>query len=91
MVQYDLTGITQTQLELDEKIAGDDENDAFENLEGYKDVLNGSKKIKGKQRNWRISTADGLPGGMGSTIKGFVTNPLTICRNISKFGATQGI
>ena len=50
---YDLTGITQTQLELDEKIAQAkaDENDALaENLEGYKDVLNAeAKRLKVKR------------------------------------------
>ena len=93
---YDLTGITQTQLELDEKIAEAkaDENDALaENLEGYKDVLNAeAKRLKvNKGIESSISTADGLLGGMGSTIKGFVTNPLTaaVRRTLMQFGATQ--
>ena len=92
---YDLTGITQTQLELDEKIAEAkaDENDALaENLEGMKAVLDAeAKRLKvNKGIESSISTADGLLGGMGSTIKGFVTNPLTIAvAALMQFGATQ--
>lgn len=92
---YDLTGIKQTQLELDEKIAEAkaDENDALaENLEGYKDVLNAeAKRLKvNKGIESSISTADGLMGGMGSTIKGFITNPLTLAvAALVQFGATQ--
>jgi hypothetical protein len=92
---YDLTGITQTQLELDEKIAEAkaDENDVLaENLEGMKAVLDAeAKRLKvNKGIESSISTADGLLGGMGSTIKGFVTNPLTIAvAALMQFGATQ--
>ena len=92
---YDLTGIKQTQLLLDEKIteAKAAENDELaDNLEGYKGVLDAEQKRlrvnKGLEDS--ISTADGLLGGMGGTIKGFVTNPLTIAvAALLQFGATQ--
>lgn len=92
---YDLIGIKQTQLELDKEIqeAKDKQNDALvEHLEGMKDVLNSEQKRlrvnKGIEDG--ISTADGLLGGMGSKIKGFITNPLTLAvAALMQFGATQ--
>ena len=89
---YDLTGIKQTQLELDEAIKNETDETVKKNLEGYKKTLNAEQKRlrvnKGIEDS--VSTADGLLGGMGSTIKGFVTNPLTIAvAALMQFGATQ--
>ena len=89
---YDLTGIKQTQLELDEAIKNETDETVKKNLEGYKKTLNAEQKRlrvnKGIEDS--VSTADGLLGGMGSTIKGFVTNPLTLAvAALLQFGATQ--
>ena len=89
---YDLTGIKQTQLELDDEIAKTTDETVKKNLEGYKKTLNAEQKRlrinKGIEDS--ISTTDGLMGGMGSKIKGFITNPLTLAvAALMQFGATQ--
>ena len=92
---YDLTGIKQTQLELDDEItkAKAAENDILvQNLEGMKAVLDAEAKRLSVNKGIEdsISTADGLLGGLGGTIKGFVTNPLTLAvAALLQFGATQ--
>jgi len=89
---YDLTGIKATQLELDQEILNTANETVKKNLEGYKETL--SAEAKRLQINsgieTAVSTTDSLMGGMGSTIKGFITNPLTIgLAALMQFGATQ--
>ena len=89
---YDLTGIKQTQLELDDEIAKTTDETVKKNLEGYKKTLNAEQKRLriNKGIDESISTTDGLLGGMGSKIKGVITNPLTLAvAALMQFGATQ--
>ena len=89
---YDLTGIKQTQLELEEEILNATDKNVKKNLEGYKSTLDAeAKRLKvNKGIEGTVSTTDSLMGGMGSTIKGFITNPLTIAlAALMQFGATQ--
>ena len=92
---YDLTGIKQTQLLLDEKIAEAKaaENDELaDNLEGYKGVLAAEEKRLeiNKTIENAMSATDSLLGGLGSKIKGFLTNPLTAAvALLMTFNSTQ--
>jgi len=89
---HDLTGIKQTQLELDDEIAKTTDETVKKNLNGYKNTLNAeAKRLQvNKGIEGAVSATDSLMGGMGSTIKGFITNPLTIAfAALMQFGATQ--
>jgi len=92
---YDLTGLAADRVELNEALAKA-EKDKNEDLEdNIKSMLKG---LDAEQRRLHIneaiektvSTTDSLMGGMGSTIKGFITNPLTLAvAALMQFGATQ--
>ena len=89
---YDLTGIKQTQLELEQEILNTANETVKKNLEGYKSTLEAeAKRLKiNTVIEETVSTTDSLMGGMGSTIQGFITNPLTIAlAALMQFGATQ--
>jgi predicted DNA-binding WGR domain protein len=89
---YDLTGIKQTQLELDDEIAKTTDESIKKNLRGYKATLDAeAKRLKvNKGIENTVSTTDSLMGGMGSTIKNFITNPITAAvAALLQFGKTQ--
>ena len=92
---YDLTGLAADRVELNEALAAA-EKDKNEGLQdNIKSMLEGldaeEKRLRvNKAIEDSVSTADGLLGGMGGTIKGFVTNPLTLAvAALMQFGATQ--
>ena len=92
---YDLTGLAADRVELNEELAKAQKagnEDLQDNIKGMLKGLDAeAKRLKVNKRiEGTVSTTDSLMGGMGSTIKGFITNPLTIgLAALMQFGATQ--
>tara|TARA_R100001591_G_scaffold14681_1_gene21146 strand:+ start:265 stop:2376 length:2112 start_codon:yes stop_codon:yes gene_type:complete len=88
----DLTGIKLAQLELDKMIAEEQDDIVKSNLEGYRATLGAEeRRLKiNEALQSTLSATDSILGGIGSSIAGFLTNPLTIATAVLlTFNETQ--
>ena len=92
---YDLSGLAADRLDLNEALAAaqkEGNQDLEDNIKGMLKGLDAEKRrLKINQRiNGAVKGADDMFGGMGSKIKGFLTNPLTAALALLlTFNATQ--
>ena len=92
---YDLTGLANDRVELNEALAAAQKEGNEDLQDNIKSMLKGldaeEKRLKiNKGIKDTVSTTDSLMGGMGSTIKNFITNPITAAvAALLQFGATQ--
>ena len=92
---YDLTGLANDRVELNEALAAAEKDKNEDLQDNIKSMLKGldaeEKRLKiNKGIKDTVSTTDSLMGGMGSTIKNFITNPITAAvAALLQFGATQ--
>ena len=92
---YDLTGLATDRVELNEALAAAEKDKNEDLQDNIKSMLKGldaeEKRLKiNKGIKDTVSTTDSLMGGMGSTIKNFITNPITAAvAALLQFGATQ--